>query len=106
LKQLTASVRLYFTTIADEVKEFRNELRRGNKTDDLSQLPDPVWQGACSHYSEFFLFKKQKALETLQKLYVGDPENPFKPVVIEKLAGDIGQYPVVTRMDQMLFSSA
>ena len=106
LKQLTASVRLYFTTIADEMKEFRNELRREYKTDDLSQLPDPVWQGACSHYSGFFLFKKKKALETLQKLYIGDPENPFKPVVIEKLAGDIGQYPVVTRMDQMLFSSA
>lgn len=106
LKQLTASVRLYFTAIADEVKEFRSELRREYKTDDLSQVPDPVWQAACSHYSEFFLFKKQKALETLQKLYTGDPENPFKPVVIEKLAGDIGQYPVVTRIDQMLFSSA
>tara|TARA_Y100000780_G_scaffold159857_1_gene144955 strand:+ start:31 stop:1596 length:1566 start_codon:yes stop_codon:yes gene_type:complete len=106
LKQLTTSVRLYFTTIADEVKEFRNELKRANKTDDLSQLPDPVWQGACSHYSEFFQFKKKRALETLQKLYAGDPENPFKPVVIEKLARDIGQYPVVTRMDQMLFSSA
>lgn len=106
LKQLTASVRLYFTAIADEVKEFRNELRREYKTDDLGQLPDAVWQSACSHYVEFFLLKKQKALETLQKLYAGDPANPFKPVVIEKLADDIGQYPVVIRMDQMLFSSA
>ncbi|MGP9630785.1 hypothetical protein ACT3TA_15295 [Halomonas sp. AOP42-C1-46] len=99
-------MRLYFTAIADEVKEFRNELRREYRTDDLSQLPDQVWQSACSQYAKFFMFKKQKALETLQKLYAGDPENPFKPVVIEKLAGDIGQYPVVTRMDQMLCSSA
>lgn len=65
-----------------------------------------VYENACSQYAKFFMFKKQKALETLQKLYAGDPENPFKPVVIEKLAGDIGQYPVVTRMDQMLCSSA
>jgi antibiotic biosynthesis monooxygenase (ABM) superfamily enzyme len=106
LEKLTASVRLYFTAIADEVKEFRNELKQEFKTDDLSQLRDPIWQSACSQYANFFLLKKQKALETLQKLYAGDPDNPFKPVVIEKVASDIGQYPVVTRMDQMLFSSA
>ncbi|WP_375176605.1 hypothetical protein [Marinobacter mobilis] len=106
LKKMTECVRLYFTAIADEVKEFKGEIRQQCKQDDLTQLPTAVWESACGHYFQFFQSKNQEALVTLQRLCSADPDNPFKPIVIQTLAHKLGRYQVITRMDQMVFSAA
>lgn len=98
LERSTTNLRMFFTDICPEIEEFKRVTAKAHQVNDLTQIPDPVWGHACSYYSNFFFDKKEKALETLHKLYSADPKFPFKPQVIEKLTDDMGRYPVLTNL--------
>ncbi len=98
LKRFTTNILMFFTDICLEIDEFKRVTVEAHHVDDPTQIPDPIWEHACADYSNFFFDKKEKALETLHKLYRGDPEFPFKSSVIAKLTDDMGRYPVRTNL--------
>lgn len=102
LRSLVGMLVHYIETIDDEAKEFKEEILRTHKFEDIRNIPDQQWEKACRHFFEFFINKKREAGEALGKLQRASPENPFKPTVIEALSQKLGVYPVDSCLDPIL----
>jgi len=104
LRTLNEDLLFYFGSIDAEIEEFEIQVQKAYQMDCLATLPDPIWQGALNHHGEHLAFKKQKAIETLERLKKASPSYPFKPSVIEKLSEKLGVYPVFARLDLIIYS--
>lgn len=99
LEDVGTQFRNYALWIADDVNEFKAELRPVMERQESIEAASVVWSHACDHYWRFFDGKMTTVVNTLQHFLDERPNQPVREDVIAALTSKYGRFAVCACMD-------